>query len=347
MFRSFVLVCLVLSFVPSLSPAQGESQTAPPAYQWKKTHRNPIIPAVVDTWLEEQTAGPDLLLVGNTYHLYFCGQKGERFRIGFAPRNRNEFTGDIWDKPSRPVVDVGGPGSPDEKHCLNPATVRVKGRIFMYYMGVNARGEQSICLAESKDGVKFTKYEKNPVLTGGSPEVVYSKNTFYLYFLQPIPGKDGFQVHYATSKDGYRFSEPSPSPVVTVGGEGSWDSYSVETPRIFSEGGLFYMLYCGSDRYKDYPWSAGLATSTDLVTWKKYEGNPVFKRGYPGTFDEGAIWSTTVEKIKGRYYMYYRGQGGGDSRTVPHPDQPYLAKSQIGVATLDAPYFYVKPPRRK
>jgi hypothetical protein len=105
------------------------------------------------------------------------------------------------------------------------------------------------------------------------------------------------------------------------------------------------MVYCGSDRNKDYPFNAGLATSRDLVHWAKYPGNPIFSRGDESQWDEGAIWFTTVEKISGRYFMWYEGYGGGTARTEPYGSYLKGGKSQVGMATLDAPYFYVRPDR--
>lgn len=37
---------------------------------------NPILPAIPHTWMESQAEKPDLLRVGNAYHLYFRGQRG-------------------------------------------------------------------------------------------------------------------------------------------------------------------------------------------------------------------------------------------------------------------------------
>lgn len=111
------------------------------------------------------------------------------------------------------------------------------------------------------------------------------------------------------------------------------------------ESHLYYMVYCGSDCNEDYPFNAGLATSRDLVHWAKYPRNPIFSRGEKGQWDEGAIWFTTVEKINGRYYMWYEEYGGGTARTEPYGSYLKGGKSQVGMANLDAPYLYVRPDR--
>ena len=330
------------SFCQSQTPVQQESASP---FVWKRYKGNPVFPATPGTWRESQTANPDLLLNGDTYFMYFRGQRNGHDRIGVATIAKDEFDGITWHINPEPIIDVGPPGSWDENHALDPAAVLFRGKVLLYYTGSSPRADRSICLAVSEDGVHFTKYQKNPVIIGGAPEVILRDSTLYLYYWRQVPGRKGFQIHYATSSDGYTFHEPDSSLALAVGPAGAWDSFTVETPRIFFEQGLYYMMYCGSDRNKDYPFHAGLATSTDLVHWQKYRGNPIFSRGEKGAWDEGAIWFTTVEKIEGKYYMWYEGYGGGTSRTVPYGSYLKGGKSQVGMATLDAPYFYVRPRR--
>jgi predicted GH43/DUF377 family glycosyl hydrolase len=312
-------------------------------FAWERFRGNPIFPAVPGTWRESQTANPDLLLIDDTYFMYFRGQRDGHDRIGVATIPKDKFDGFTWDIHPEPIIDVGGSGSWDETHALDPAAVLINGTTYIYYTGVSPLADRAICLAVSEDGFNFTKYEHNPVVIGGAPEVVYRDGTFILYYWKQVPGKQGFQIHYATSNDGYSFTEPLQSLALPVGADGKWDSFTVETPRIFKEGGLYYMIYCGSDRHKDYPFDAGLATSKDLINWEKYSGNPIFSRGEKGEWDEGAIWFTTVEKIDGIYYMWYEGYGGGTARTEAYGSYLKGGKSQVGMAAMKTPYFYVRP----
>jgi predicted GH43/DUF377 family glycosyl hydrolase len=311
-------------------------------WRWQRHPGNPILPAVTGTWRESQTANPDLLPYGDAYHLYFRGQQGGHDRIGLATVARRDFDGARWTVLPEPIVDVGPPGSWDETHVLDPATVEVDGAVYLYYSAVCPRCPRSVCLAVSRDGRRFEKHPGNPVMIGGGPEVVHDGKLFHLFFWREWKG-GGFQLHRAVSADGSSFTEPSPDPILPAGPSGSWDSLSVETPRVFREHGLYYMIYGGSDRYSDYPAHAGLAVSRDLARWTKYEGNPIFSRGGPGSWDEGAIWFTTVERIDGRYRMWYEGYGGGTARDQEYGSYLKGGKSQVGLATLEAPWFYVKP----
>ncbi len=293
--------------------------------------------------MESQTANPDLLKMDDTYFMYFRGQQDGHDRIGLATIGKDEFDGKTWEVRPEPVIGVGKPGDWDETHVLDPASVLLDGTVYLYYSAVSPACSRSICLAVSHDGIHFEKYEGNPVIIGGGPEIVYRNGLFHLYYWKPKKSGGGFEIHLATSHDGYHFEEPCTGPVLPAGPVRSWDGHTVETPRIFREGELYYMVYCGSDRYDDYPWDAGLATSDDLVHWQKYPDNPVFSRGEAGEWDEGAIWFTTVEKIDGIYYLWYEGYGGGTSRTEPYGSYLKGGKSQVGMATLEAEYFYVKP----
>jgi len=347
MTRSHLCLAVLLSagvFLPAPCAAQREDEAhARQEFVWTRSPHNPVFPVAAGTWREAQTANPDLLLNGGIYYMYFRGQQGGHDRIGVATIPENEFDGVSWNIHPEPVIDVGAPGSWDELHALDPATVLFHGKVFLYYTGVSPRADRAVCLAVSGNGIDFTKHTDGPVVIGGAPEVVLRNDTLFLYFWREVPGKRGFQIHCARSTDGIHFTEPFPHPVLPVGAAGSWDSFTVETPRIFHEDGLYYMVYCGSDINKDYPFHAGLATSADLIHWKKYDGNPIFSRGAQGQWDEGAIWFTTVEKVAGRYYLWYEGYGGGTSRTVPYGSYLKGGKSQVGMATMDAPYFYVRP----
>ena len=279
--------------------------------------------------MESQAANPDLLRLDSLYYLYFRGQEGGHDRIGYATSAVECFDGATWDINSTPVIDVGGDGDPDEVHALDPATVLVGDTVYLYYSAVSKTCPRSICVATSRDGRRFVKYSGSPVVIGGGPEIVVRDGVFYLYYWQGH--RKGFQLHLARSTDGFSFAEVG-EPVLPVGPPGAWDSMTTETPRIFCEGDDYFMMYCGSDRFADYPFCAGLAWSRDLITWQRYAENPVFCRGDEGAWDEGAIWFTTVENIEGEYYLWYEGYGGGTARTEQYGSYLRGGKSQIGLA---------------
>ena len=105
-----------------------------------------------------------------------------------------------------------------------------------------------------------------------------------------------------------------------------------------------YNIFFHDSNHIYYTGSVCLAISSDGVHFKKFKDNPVVIGGGPeGAWDEGAIWFTTVEKINGIYHMWYEGYGGGTARTEAYGTYLEGGKSQIGLATLEADYFYVDP----
>ena len=61
---------------------------------------------------------------------------------------------------------------------------------------------------------------------------------------------------------------------------------------------LFRSVYAGDNKNLDAPLYFGLAVSRDLVHWKKYAGNPVFRVStQPDAWDNTNIWFGTTEKI--------------------------------------------------
>ena len=103
------LLLLVPVFLPAQDSARGPERDDL-TFQWKRYPTNPIFPVVPSTWMESQTANPDLLLNGDTYFMYFRGQQGGHDRIGVATIPREEFDGVTWRIRPEPIIDVGPPG---------------------------------------------------------------------------------------------------------------------------------------------------------------------------------------------------------------------------------------------
>jgi len=295
---------------------------------WIREKHNPIIVVVPGSWRESATANPDLLFFRDYYFLYYRGQQGGHDRIGVMTVFKLRFDGKTWiEYPGNPIIDVGPPGSFDCQHVLDPASVVVNKTIYLYYSAIGA-GPDSIGLATSRNGFTFEKYDR-PVLVGRAPEVVYRDGLFYLFYVDDND-VGGYKINLAVSSNGYDFSIYPENPILTPGPPGSWDSQTVTTPRIFFENGLYYMVYAGDDSSKDSPKGFGLATSRDLYHWTKYPGNPIFLPSGGNNWDGSFIWFGTVHKVRDTYYMWYEGRG---------PEGP----SQVGLATMKADYFYVKP----
>jgi len=103
---------------------------------------------------------------------------------------------------------------------------------------------------------------------------------FYLQASRALSNPDRRHWHvsvgHAVSKDLQTWTvlpdalRPSPSP--------AWDDYTTWTGSVIKRDGLWYLFYTGSSRKeKGLVQRIGVATSADLLKWKKHPGNPLIE----------------------------------------------------------------------
>lgn len=314
---------------------------------------NPIIPRTPGTFHSIHSANVDVLLFGGKYHFYFRGQGDDRHdQIAVGVATPQAFDGVHWDfHPENPVLRVGQNASDfDSAHVLDPGTVEFRGKVFLYYTAhsLDRSCGPGIGLAIAEDGIHFRKALPAPVLQNcGAPEVVEREGLIHLFYTRRDENYGPRGTYCCTSHNGIHFDLKNeqfvfgPAPQ-----EGAFDSFMVGTVRIFEEPPYYYMTYGGSHRFWDYPGAIGLARSLDLLRWERYPGNPVFERGKPGSWDEGALWFPTVIRHGDTYYMWYEGGGAGLgletpeaqaashlSREIEYGGYAKTTFSQIGLAT--------------
>jgi predicted GH43/DUF377 family glycosyl hydrolase len=172
-------------------------------------------------------------------------------------------------------------------------------------------------IIRTHNGKSWKKDPNNPVLAGGvqsawnthvfNPSVLYNADSsrFEMWFTA-VSGSNAAgvprRVGFATSSDGSTWAM-YPGPVLQPT-PGSWDSYSVDAPRVIRENGSYRMWYTsytssGSTAF------IGHATSPDGITWTKYASNPIFG---PGNSDweatgPGSCW--VLPSPQGGYDIWY------------------------------------------
>ncbi len=101
--------------------------------------------------------------------------------------------------------------------------------------------------------------------------------------------------------------------IILQGDKCSWDANSVHTFSIVeaNKGGFKYWAYYALDHYNErdsFIRKGGLARSNDLLTWEKYENNPII--------NNNCRWPTVVFKEE-KFYMFYAEYNDDvDSRIV-------------------------------
>ncbi|HET6447240.1 MAG TPA: glycosyl hydrolase family 32 [candidate division Zixibacteria bacterium] len=107
---------------------------------------------------------------------------------------------------------------------------------------------------------------------------------YHIFYLQaPRSLGDEKQRHWhatighAVSED-LRSWEILPDALVPTSKENAWDNYTTWTGSVIRYAGLWYLFYTGTNREeKGLIQRIGLATSDDLINWRKFPKNPVIE----------------------------------------------------------------------
>jgi predicted GH43/DUF377 family glycosyl hydrolase len=209
--------------------------------------------------------------------------------------------------PNNPVVDISlnssdfdsdGIETPTVIKDLNaPPTERYK----MWYAGRKSLGsgvnDHKFGYAYSPDGINWTKYSGNPILSSGSPSdwyntfisspsVIKEGSTYKMWFTAPDliangqPTDNKSNIGYATSTDGINWSV-YPAAVLIAGSQSNWDSAAAAEPSILKIGNAYHMWYSALDNWTVENFAVGYATSLDGINWTKDMSNPVLDIGLP------------------------------------------------------------------
>ena len=176
---------------------------------------------------------------------------------------------------------------------------------------------KDIGIATSTDGISFTRYSSNPVLTHGSHvsiarPVPYYNGTWHMYYTSNDGGDMALRDRngdYAYSDDGINWTEYARNPVLPNGDpDNLWDGLLVDVECMLNDNGT-YMLYYTGDTGSTNEWQTGLATSTDGVNWTKDPNNPVYS-GDRSQWDGGNAKINTIEMANGTYRAFVSGDMG-------------------------------------
>jgi hypothetical protein len=100
------------------------------------------------------------------------------------------------------------------------------------------------------------------------------------------------------------FTKHPNNPVLRTG---NWERV-IHEHTLLREGNRYILLYTGFDVGGGGD-RGGLATSTDLINWVKYEGNPVFLPDGTEKFDSIHLRPRSLFRHKDYYYLFYEGVG--------------------------------------
>jgi len=154
-------------------------------------------------------------------------------------------------------------------------------KFMMWYTGENSVGYvDNIGLATSNDGLSWTRYPSNPVLTVGAAGqwdansvneawVIQENGEYKMWYSGQLYYTNGtvrtISIGYATSPDGIGWTKYSGNPIFTPGPTGSWDDMYVTRPIVVHSGTGYTMYYEGESMNLTGGW--GRATSPDGINW--------------------------------------------------------------------------------
>jgi predicted GH43/DUF377 family glycosyl hydrolase len=98
-----------------------------------------------------------------------------------------------------------------------------------------------------------------------------------------------------------QFTAGAGNPVFKGTGTDTWDQKIRERGYILLEDGVYYLWYTGYNGDETKEKHLGLATSSDGISWTRYNGNPIYSSGW--------VEDMSVIKHEGTYYMFAEGRG--------------------------------------
>ena len=281
---------------------------------WTDYSGNPILPlGAPGEWDSAETGGPDVIVVNDTYYMYYAGHNGSAWSMGLA------FSDDgiSWTKYENNPVLTGTPGEWDQGTLWVPNVIRFNETHFIWVYGATSAG---IGVAWSTDGIHWSKYANNPVITptpgwydsaeaeGGHTVLV--NGTLYLYIIGYASDGTGARGGVATSTDGIHWTKiPGPftyNSILDIGPPGSVDDVEVEPEEPLILDGVWYLCY--SYRSTSAYWKCGLAISDDGVNFVKDVNNPLKGQGWTGGWAKRTHINIKSKDGSTRY-MYYNSNG--------------------------------------
>jgi predicted GH43/DUF377 family glycosyl hydrolase len=133
---------------------------------WRREGPPVLEPGPPGTWDEAGVADPYVIRCGATYYMYYLGQtrRGTIQRLGVA----RSSDGVHWQKhQSNPVLDLGPPGSFDERGLGEPAVFYTGSEFLMIYTGRDAGENRRLGAARSADGVLWKRAALAHPVAGG------------------------------------------------------------------------------------------------------------------------------------------------------------------------------------
>lgn len=249
------------------------------------------------------------------------------------------------------LTGLTGSGATWDSFYRDPgAVVYHDSQFHMFYNGIDGFPRPvGVGYATSPDGYKWTLQTKEPVLSFAR-EHVGLYNGPNLFVTSALVEEDGTWVLYYYNIQGSDFEgkqtigrataptplgpwTPDAGPVLELGPSGAWDSRQVTSPNVLKTENGYVMYYEGSGQKS----MIGMATSTDGVTWVKYDDpdttEPLYAESDPILMPDNEAWDSkrmldpNVVATEAGWVMVYTSTGGSKKFSAGPYDFGYATSS--------------------
>ncbi len=266
---------------------------------WEVYDSNPVLAAGGGgAWDEGEADGPTIINDSGTYKMWYHGCNGDysQCAIGYA----TSADGIAWTKhPGNPVL-TGTVGAWDEDFVFWPQVIKNGATYEMWY---HANGQFGY--ATSSDGIAWTKYAGNPVMTEGFDGgglrglSIWLEGGLYQMWFGNVAGPVR-TIGYAESANGITWTQPVSNPVLTPGAAGIvMDvNYAHEWAMAFTDPGATVTLTVSDGDGVKATVSGEADGSGEFRTWEWGwdPEQPSFEPGDVVTATNGTA-TTTVDPI--------------------------------------------------
>ena len=208
----------------------------------------------------------------------------------------------VWQLQGIAIAPVGS-DTPGQPNVLYESGAKIlSGTVFKMWFG----SLNGVCYAESTDGINWTRYSSNPVLvpsgsksTGwtGYPKIFKHGSTYYAY----VVNGNFLTMSSWTSPDGITWTQQVSNAVTP---SQSWSNSGFFGQLVVAgqdAAGTWWGYYSG---YNGIIYQVGRASSTDLLNWTAYAGNPAI----------GTIGGGFFQQVGNRLYYWCQNVQTG----IPH-----------------------------
>ena len=309
---TLVLIVALLLSIPTVAASPARSQSV--SESCSESPHNPVLNDSAGYTYTTSTG--EWFAYNNTYQeptvvetsaglrMWYAGYVGGLWGVYTA----TSHDGGNWTVDPTPALTVGSSGAWDSS-IYTPSVLYNGTGFLMYYGGDNGILQaRSVGVAFSSDGVHWTKYAENPVLTPGpglydgnwikSPDALFSNGTYYMWYVGSAPlsyiAPGGYQyfeaIDLATSNDGLHWTKYLENPVflgapdeittapitelnVTtvhqyITSVGSPDVLDVNRTLVMLYGDGFGIRYATSYNAKDWTPTSGYLVNSAQAYWK-------------------------------------------------------------------------------